>query len=481
MLASGARRAFATRLAARAARRGWGARRTLAALGAGVCVTFGLSHALRDDWAPGLGGGTGGGVEGEVPRLLRAWLSPETPESPESPESPATVRVVVRYGDGARLVRLDEAALAGAAEAVGRALNAELPALQARCRGRLSAEVHAAVAACGGADDGVERFTDWYYAYATAYELLKDGGAAFIHAAVQVEHDGFRIGSAAAKAAVSRKVLAKYEEHALRPDVTEPAVRLALDAATAQARLDFVRTFGRACASALPAAPPDERAGGDAAASSGPGATAAAEPQAELVIDWAACARRASGLRDGCDDDEAASELSAGPVGAQLVGAAVVFKAGAFAFGSAGSTAIQAVASKTLASKMAAPFVAKLVSALGTGATVSTAGLAAGPGAAVAGFAVGCAADWGLAKAVELARREDTEEDVAAAFELTVGEWTDALAEEMDRACEAWTNDAIQLTSRAPVRESSDDGAAAAAAARANAGAGAGGPDSGPA
>ena len=54
---------------------------------------------------------------------------------------------------------------------------------------------------------------------------------------------------------------------------------------------------------------------------------------------------------------------------------------------------------------------------------------AAGPGAAVAGFAVGCAADWGLAKAVELARREDTEEDVAAAFELTVGEWTDALAE----------------------------------------------------
>ena len=110
-------------------------------------------------------------VEGALPSdssaLLRALL-------PVKPQAPTFVRVVVADGAGARrVVRVDERQLAAAAATAAEALDAELPALRARSRARLDARVREAVAGCGGAGGGVDAFADWYYAYRTAFELMR--------------------------------------------------------------------------------------------------------------------------------------------------------------------------------------------------------------------------------------------------------------------------------------------------------------------
>ena len=226
----------------------------------------------------------------------------------------------------------------------------------------------------------------------------------------------------------------------LRPERTEPALRAALDAATAEARLDFIATVARAHADALPLV---------SAATTHVGPGAARAQRAEVLVDWSNCARRASGLERSHEPRDASSAAllaAAGAVGAKLTSSAVASKASAVAAASAGSTAVQAAASKALASKVAAPFVAKAASALGASASAATAAAAAGPGAAVAGAAVGLAADVALAKAIALARRPAFEADGRVEGGADVGEWAGGLGDALDGACDVWMNDAIQLT-----------------------------------
>ena len=195
--------------------------------------------------------------------------------------------VVVTDGDGNRqVVRLDAEELSAAAEAAAKALDGEVPALQARCRARVAAGVREAVFADDGARAAIAAFADWYYAYATAYELLRVAAGACLAGGTK----------GATERAVGRRILDQYEALVLRPDRTAPALRRALDAATAAARADFVATVARAHLAALPlldAGTSHVAPGGGAGA--GAGGSAEEDRGAAIEVDWASCARRAAG------------------------------------------------------------------------------------------------------------------------------------------------------------------------------------------
>ncbi|KAH8083928.1 hypothetical protein JL720_8170 [Aureococcus anophagefferens] len=236
------------------------------------------------------------------------------------------------------------------------------------------ARVREAVAGCGGAGGGVDAFADWYYAYRTAFELMRVAGGAFAAAAVLGEPAAHR----SAEAAVGRRVLDKYEALVLRPERTEPALRAALDAAAARRGSTSSRP-SRAHADALPLV---------SAATTHVGPGAARAQRAEVLVDWSNCARRASGLERSHEPRDASSAAllaAAGAVGAKLTSSAVASKASAVAAASAGSAAVQAPRQ---------------------------------------------------ARAIALARRPAFEADVRAAFDATVAEWASGLGDAADGACD---------------------------------------------
>ena len=117
---------------------------------------------------------------------------------------------------------------------------------------------------------------------------------------------------------------------------------------------------------------------------------------AQLSVDW----RFARGTAVGIDS--AHSRPSPMPSVALLGGGAILGKVAAANAGKAAATA----ATKAMAGKLAAPFVAKVGATLAP-AAASVGAAAGGPVGVVVGTGIGLAADYALAKGLELAGRPE--------------------------------------------------------------------------
>ena len=159
---------------------------------------------------------------------------------------------------------------------------------------------------------------------------------------------------------------------------------------------------------------------------------------AQLSVDW----RFARGTAVGIDS--AHSRPSPMPSVALLGGGAILGKVAAANAGKAAATA----ATKAMAGKLAAPFVAKVGATLAP-AAASVGAAAGGPVGVVVGTGIGLAADYALAKGLELAGRPELEKDVAFALRTAQGEWRYAMETELRRAIGALLDDAVQLTAAA--------------------------------
>ena len=141
-----------------------------------------------------------------------------------SRQAPKVVRVAYRDAEGRpQMARIDERRLHAETQRQLAALEASRPELHAKARSAASAQLDAVFASLQGGDR-ISLLANWYYAYATSYELLRIGAIAGA-----VAKAGGGSASEAAAAAVGDAVLNKYVALVLRPAVVEPALRRGLE------------------------------------------------------------------------------------------------------------------------------------------------------------------------------------------------------------------------------------------------------------
>lgn len=342
------------------------------------------------------------------------------------PQVTRAVRVLYVDKDGVpKLARLDEARFDAEAEKRATELEQARGPLLAGSSSTLHRLLDEAFAECQG-PARVKAFADWYYAYATTYELMRVAVAAAASCAVSASEQSSR---EAASEAVAVAVLDKYAAIVLRPAQTEPALRRAFERANASAQADVAQTLGLLHARSLPLL---ERHTTHLDARSGAaGAT-------KLAVDWRFARGTAAGI------DRAHDRPTGAPSLALLGGGALAGKAAASAAGKAAATA----ATKAMAGKLASPFVAKIGSAMAP-AAASVGAAAGGPVGVVLGAGIGFAVDYALAKGLEVAGRGELEKDVAFALRTAQGEWRYAMEMELRRAVGTLLDDAVQLTAAA--------------------------------
>jgi len=337
------------------------------------------------------------------------------------PQVRRVVRVMYHDKDGVpKLARLDEAKFTAEAEQRATELEQARGPLLANASHSLHKLLDEAFVECQG-PDRVKSFADWYYAYATTYELMRVAATA---AAGAIPSE--RSSKEAATEAVAAAVLEKYSAIVLRPAQTEPVLQRAFGKATQSARADVQQTLGLLNARSIRLL--EKHSTHLDGSSDG----------AKLEVDWRAARGTASGI------DLAHARPSGMPSVALLGGGALVGKAAASAAGKAAATA----ATKAMAGKLATPFVAKVGAAMAP-AAASVGAAAGGPVGVVLGAGVGLAVDYALAKGLELAGRRELEKDVAFALRTAQGEWRFAMETELRRAVGALIEDAVQLTAEA--------------------------------
>ena len=342
------------------------------------------------------------------------------------PQAKRVVRVLFHDKQGRpQLARIDEAEFSAESQKRATELEQARGSLLAGNSSLLHRLLDEVFLDCQG-PERVKAFASWYYAYSTTYELMRvavSAGAAAIPTTQSAQE--------AASQAVAAAVLEKYSAIVLRPAQTEPALRQAFERASTAARSDVLQTIGRLHARSLPLL---ERHTTHLDEPRGAGGTSGAQ----LSVDW----RFARGTAVGIDS--AHSRPSPMPSVALLGGGAILGKVAAANAGKAAATA----ATKAMAGKLAAPFVAKVGATLAP-AAASAGAAAGGPVGVVVGTGIGLAADYALAKGLELAGRPELEKDVAFALRTAQGEWRYAMETELRRAIGALLDDAVQLTAAA--------------------------------
>lgn len=339
------------------------------------------------------------------------------------PQAERVVRVLYHDRSGVpKLARLDETAFSAEAERLATELEQARGPLLAGSSSTLHRMLDETFAECQG-HDRVKAFADWYYAYATTYELMRVAVAAGA-AAIPTNQSSHE----AAAEAVASAVLEKYSAIVLRPAQTEPKLRVTFDKASSAARSDVLQAIGRVHERSLPLL---EKHTTHLDARS-------TDTSTRLQVDW----RFARGTAVGID--QAHGRPNAMPSVALLGGGALIGKAVASSAGKAAATA----ATKAMAGKLAAPFVAKIGSAMAP-AAASVGAAAGGPVGVVVGAGIGLTIDYALAKGLELAGRAELERDVAFALRTAQGEWRYAMETELRRAVNALCDDAVQTTAAA--------------------------------
>jgi hypothetical protein len=152
-------------------------------------------------------------------------------------QAPRLVRVQYADVDGSeRLAIITTGELEAAAREQCARLHESRTALRERAASAARAEIDAVLAELQG-PERISAFASWYYAYGTAYELLRVG----MVAAAAALPSG-RPAREAAADAVTDAVMVKYHSLVLRPSVVEPALRRAFDRAIRTAHADFTAT-----------------------------------------------------------------------------------------------------------------------------------------------------------------------------------------------------------------------------------------------
>ncbi len=270
----------------------------------------------------------------------------------------------------------------------------------------------------------VERYGDWYFAWATTYRIM---AAAFKSAAGHVL-DPARVMDLqdAVAADLAKYLYAHYRDIVLRPEINDPrleaAFRTAAEAVHGRFRaavenLDAqFQTFVRGRSTLLD------------------------DLTAERVafqLDWEAQVRKVS----------MTGAYQKGDLGAAT--GALLTATGAMAGGKIGAglagKALVGVAEQGLAAKLAAPFAGKAASAAVLGGGGAAAGAVAGPVGAVLGGGAGLLADFLINEGVELMQREDFEADTRDAVAATQAEWQAKMTAGLRAAVDTWYTDATQM------------------------------------
>lgn len=256
-------------------------------------------------------------------------------------------------------------------------------------------------------------FADWYYGWATTFELA---GEALASTLARVGRPGFTPLHQEVERDLAGYVERRYRETVLAPRLSAPALREAYREALRAGREDALGAFASL----------DEAMQGFARAHLASLGDARAEAGARAEFDWGAAAAGVGADAWRAGELESARAIGLGAGGA-LAGRAALSAAGA-------------VAVRRLTGRAAAPFAARAV------ATVTAAGVgaAAGPVGTIAGAVAGLGADW-LVNAVTTApARRDLAAEVRALVTRDERTWTGVLADSVHAAIDARFDDLVQ-------------------------------------
>lgn len=305
-------------------------------------------------------------------------------------------------------------------------LDAARPQLKAKCRAQLRAEMGPIF---GSMDDGVGRFADWYFRYATTYKLLT---RAIFAAAGHAKNFG---ASESVSCAVQREleeyICTQFLKIVLQPERNDARCQTAFKTAADACRADFRETVSASV----------QRHALELFGDANGVALEVADASVEVLLDWHSQAFKVQAVAAAYErsPEMSLSLVVAGAAAGKAVGAAAGKAAAAAAGKASAATASKAVSA--LGAKLAAPFVIK-AAGLATPALATTGAAAGGPAGALAGVVAGLAADMLLNAGAELVQRDGFERDTREAVAATEEEWERAIGTQLELAAGAWCDEA---------------------------------------
>ncbi|MBI1209292.1 MAG: hypothetical protein GC191_18650 [Azospirillum sp.] len=272
----------------------------------------------------------------------------------------------------------------------------------------------------------VDAYADWYYSQWTTYKLLAVGGQAYVQnqlspTAVPAED--------MAAAALSKYIHERFRDTVLKPEINDYKIHKAFLAVYGELHRDYLRSLALAdqdfhdfAARRLPYNQDSKRA----------------EPT--LDLDWSSNLNKLSmALHEKGGIGALARGALSLSIGSKLV-------APALALSIAGKKAVLGVIAK-----LSAPFMTKIMAAVGGSAAAGAVGLATGPLAPVVapamavGFSLG--ADYLISEVDEHNNRETFVTDVRGSVSAIEEEWLDLMKEPMTQAIDIWYDDTLNLLS----------------------------------